>query len=163
MSEIVELLQSAAEMEKKAYYDYVKAFASSGISTLVKGGIGFDKAAQLMQESCEKDSKIKALGINSQAFEKTASYVIELENKVAELTKIAETFIVQDEISSSEPLSKLASIGFTQEEIEYMSSLPENLIEKVASSSSGNKPWEMGAGAGMSREKTDPLLEFMLS
>ena len=162
MSTIVELLQSAAEMEKKAYYDYVKAFASSGISTLVKGGVGFDKAAQLMKESCEKDTKIKQLGLSASAFEKAAEYVTELEDKVTELEKIAGAFVHQEEVSQSKPLSKLASIGFTQEEIEHMTSLPENLIEKLASSTGGAKPWEMGSGAGMSREKTDPLLEFML-
>ena len=42
-----------------------------------------------------------------------------------------------------------------------MSSLPENLVEKVASI--GSQPWEMGTGAGFKREKTDALLEFILS
>lgn len=163
MSQIVELLQSAAEIEKQAYYNYVKAFASSGISTLVKGGVGFEKAAKLMQETCQSDKKIKGLGTNFVAFEKAAEYVIELETKVSELEKIAATFVTKEEIETSKPLSKLASIGFTQEEIEYMSSLPENLIEKVASSTDGSKPWEMGGGAGLAREKTDPLLEFILS
>ena len=160
MSKIVELLTKSAELEKKAYYDYIKAFASSGISSLVRGGVSFEKAAQLMKVACEQDSKISALGVNVQAFEKASEYISELESKVSSLEKMAGMYEHKEEIETSAPLQKLASIGFTAEEIEYMSTLPENLIEKVASSNSA--PWEMGSGVGISREKTDPLLEFIL-
>lgn len=163
MSQIVELLKEAADLEKRAYFDYVKTFASSGIATLVKGGVGFDKAAQIMKESCEQDRRIGRMATNSQAFEKAAEYVANLEVKIEELEKIAGTFVRKEEIEASEPLHKLAGLGFTSEEIEHISSLPEDLIEKMASASSGIKPWEMGSGTGMAREKTDPLLEFMLS
>ena len=161
MSEIVDLLNKSAELEKQAYYDYVKAFASSGISSLVSGGVGFEKAAQLMKTACEQDPKIINLGMNANAFEKAAEYVAELEDKVTSLEKIAGQYEHQEIIETSEPLQKLASIGFTQEDIEFLSTLPENLLEKVASSNSA--PWELGSGVGMAREKTDPLLDFIMS
>lgn len=161
MSEIVELLTKSAKVERQAYHDYIKSFASSGISSLVSGGVGFEKAAEVMKTACEQNPKIVQLGNNLNILEKTSEYISELETKVENLEKIANDLGHKVEIQESTPLSKLAAAGFTQEEIEHMSSLPENLIEKVASNN--NSPWEMGAGVGLAREKTDPLLEFMLS
>lgn len=161
MSKIIEQLKSAAELEKKAYFEYVKAFSSSGITALVKGGIGLEKAAAMIKEVCEKDTKANSLKAASNIFEKTAEYVKNLEDQILELEKFAKEVEKEKEIEESTPLNKLASLGFSKEELTYMNSLPENLVEKVASI--GSKPWEMGGGVGMAREKTDPLLEFILS
>lgn len=160
MSQIVEQLTKVAGQEKRAYYDYVKAFSSAGIAALVRGGVEFEKAANLTKSACETDVRIKQLADSVQIFEKTASYVSELEAKVEQLEKIAGKVEEAERIEHSEPLSKLAAVGFTPEELEHMSHLPENLIEKVASQ--GSQPWEMGAGVGFQREKTDALLEFIL-
>lgn len=160
MSQVVEQLTKIASQEKKAYYDYVKAFSSAGIAALVRGGVEFEKAAGIVKEACGKDLKISQLADTVQVFEKTASYVLDLENQVSSLEKIAGKLETEAKIEHSDPLSKLASVGFTQEELEHMSHLPENLIEKVASQ--GSQPWEMGAGVGFQREKTDALLEFIL-
>ena len=161
MTTIVEQLKQASEMEKKAYVEYVKSFASSGIASLVKGGVALEKAASIVKEACITDSRASKLMATSQAFEKAAEYIAELETKLVELEKFAEQTATEKTIEDSTPLNKLASIGFSKEELTYINSLPENLVEKVASM--GSKPWEMGSGVGMPREKTDPLLEFILS
>jgi hypothetical protein len=161
MSKIIELLEKAASLEKKAYYDYVKSFSSSSIASLVKSGVSFDKASSLVKEACESNPRVKALSTSVLTFEKMAEYIKETETKLDELEKIAEKVEIEEKIESSEPLNKLAKIGFTQEEIEKISELPENLISKVASV--GSKPWELGSGVGIPREKTDPLLEFLLN
>lgn len=161
MSKIVQQLQSAAELEKKAYFDYIKTYSSSGITALVKGGVTLEKAASMIKEVCQKDAKASSLKTNSQIFEKAAEYITDLEDQISKLEKFAKEVEKEKAIEESTPLNKLASIGFTKEELAYMSSLPENLVEKVAGISS--QPWEMGGGVGMSRPKTDPLLEFLLN
>lgn len=162
MNQTVALLNKAAELEKKAYTDYVTSFSSSSIAALVKGGVPFEKAASLVQEACEADSKLHGLMANIVAFEKAAECIEEQSARIEELEKIAEETHERVEASLDEhnPLNKLASVGFTKEEIEMMSQLPENLITKVASA--GSQPWEMGGGVGIPREKTDPLLEFII-
>jgi hypothetical protein len=161
MASIVEQLKIASELEKKAYVEYVKSFATSGIASLVKGGLALEKASSLVKEACATDSKAVKLMETSQAFEKAAEHILELEEKLAKLEKFAGEVEKEKAIEDSTPLNKLASIGFSKEELTYINSLPENLVEKVASM--GSKPWEMGSGVGIPREKTDPLLEFILS
>lgn len=161
MTTLVEQLSQAAELEKKAYFEYVKSFSSAGIAALVKGGISLEKAASVIKEACQKDTKAIRLSEASNLFEKVAEHVTNLETKLSELEKFAEKVEETKAIEESTPLNKLASIGFSKEELAYMNSLPENLIEKVASI--GGKPWEMGGAVGVAREKTDPLLEFILS
>lgn len=159
----IELLKQASQLEKKAYADYVANFTKSGIVTLVKGGVAFEKAAEMMRQACEGDSKLTSLKTNAVAFEKAAEYISELETRVVELEKVAEEAAVEvQKLDETNPLSKLASFGmFSEEELDMMAQLPTNLVEKVASVNS--KPYEMGGAVGVPREKTDPLLEFLLA
>lgn len=96
----------------------------------------------------------------AEILEKTAAYVESLETKVAELEAKIITSPVGNE-KQAEMNKKLESIGFTPEEIGALSVVPESILDKVANIS--NEPWELGKGVGMQREKTDPLLEFLLS
>jgi hypothetical protein len=160
MTTIVEQLTSAAELEKKAYFEYVKSYSSAGIAALAKGGLSLEKAATIIKEACQKDSKALNLKTTSLIFEKAAQHISHLETELGELKKVAEEVEKDKKIEESQPMNKLASLGFSKEELAYMASLPENLVTKVASI--GTKPWEMGGGVGMAREKTDPLLEFIL-
>jgi hypothetical protein len=156
-----ELLKQASALEKKACTDFVSNFTQSGIVSLVQGGVEFDKAAQLMKEACENHATTKSLQLNVVAFEKAAEYIEELEAKLSAVEKVAEEAQVEvQKLDEKNPLNKLASIGFTEAEIAMIAQLPENLIEKVAVANS--TPWEMGGAVGMAREKTDPLLEFLI-
>lgn len=162
MNETVALLNKALELEKKAYIDYVTSFSSSGIAALVKGGVAFEKAASLIQEACSSDGKAQSLASNIAIFEKVAEYIDQQDARIQELEKSASEIKqeVESRIDPENPLNKLASIGFSKEEIEMMAELPDNLLTKVASANS--QPWELGGGAGFPREKTDPILEFIL-
>jgi hypothetical protein len=161
MTTIVEQLTNACDLEKKAYFEYVKSFSSAGITALTKGGLPLEKASEFIKIACQNDGKAIALKTNAAIFEKTSAYIKSMEEELKDLQKFAQEIEQEKKIEESTPMSKLANIGFTKEELTYMSSLPENLVTKVASI--GSKPWEMGSGVGMVREKTDPLLEFILS
>lgn len=160
MSQIVEQVKNKVELEKKAYFEYVKSFSGSSIAALVQGGVAFEKAAELTKQACEENPRAVSMLSDIEVFEKIAEYIEELEAKVEILEKSAGELETEVKIANSEPLNKLASIGFSEEEIAQISMLPENLQEKVASVNA--QPWEMGSGVGIPREKTDPLLEFIL-
>ena len=162
MNETVALLNKTLELEKKAYVDYVTSLSSSGIAALVKGGVAFEKAASLIKAACDADPKAQSLASSISVFEKIAEYIDQQDAHIQELEKSASEIkeTAESLVDPANPLNKLASIGFTKEEIEMMSELPENLLTKVASANS--QPWEMGGGAGIPREKTDPMLEFIL-
>ena len=158
----LELLKQASDIEKKAYSDYVTSFTQSGIVSLVQGGVAFEKAAELMKQACDNDSTAARLQTNALAFEKAAEYIEELEGKVSELEKVAEETAVEvKKLDESNPINKLAAFGmFSEEELAMMSQLPNQLIEKVAAANA--QPEGMGSAVGIPREKTDPLLEFIL-
>mgnify|MGYP000994359354 FL=1 len=157
----IELLRTASEMEKKAFVEYATNFTSAGITALVKGGVPFEQASNIVKQACERDPVIQSLNANIQAFEKSAEYIAELEAQVGSLEKVAEeTNLTVATLDTNNPMSKLAALGFSPDEIRLMSELPENLLTKVASA---NAPYEMGGGVGIPREKTDPLLEWLTS
>lgn len=158
----IELLKKASDMEKKAFLEYATSFTSAGITALVKGGLDFNKASTLIKQACEKDSVIQSLNANIQAFEKSAEYIAELEAKVGGLEKVAqETNLTVAKLDDNNPMSKLAALGFDEEQIRIMSELPDNVLTKIANVNS--QPYEMGGGVGIPREKTDPLLEWLVS
>lgn len=161
MNKTIELLAKAGELEKKAYAQYVSSFTQGMIVNLVKGGVPFEKAASLTQTACDADERVQGYLTNVLTFEKVAEYIEQLETKVSTLEKSAnEANAKIVELDAENPMHKLAAAGFSKEEIEMMSALPNQLIDKVASNNA--KPWEMGGAVGVPREKTDPLLEFLL-
>ena len=145
-------------MEKAAYTEYVKSATASSISALVAKGVEFEKAAGMVKEAFASSDKIQSKAESFTLLEKTAAYVMELESKVEALEKSAK---VNDIVEiNKEPLEKLSNLGFTPEELESLREVDSSLLEKMASVSS--TPWTMGKAAGVAREKTDPLLEFLL-
>ena len=160
MSNISQLLKQASGLEKQAYEKYASTFMGSTIASLVRGGVGFNQASSMVKRACEVQPQLLGLKNNFLAFEKAAEYVETLELKIEELEKVAEEVYKQRPGKDSEPIHKLAGFGFTTEELDMMSQLPENLLTKVASNTA--QPYSMGQGDGISREKTDPLLEFIL-
>jgi len=94
--------------------------------------------------------------------EKVAEYIDTLETEISEKDEqIEKAASVQPETKAKNDLhEKLASIGFTDEEIEMMDQLPDTMVTKMASAA--EQPWGLGQGAGPAREKTDPFLEFLV-
>lgn len=152
MSNVVDLLLKQAETIRASD---LETTIRSSVSELMASGMEFEKAASLVEKEVEsiQDSFI------AQLLEKTAGYVDGLESKVAELqAKIDERTEVSPETADLH--IKLASAGFSEEEIRLMDQAP-SLLNKVASVA--QEPWELGQGSGMQREKTDPLLEWIIS
>jgi Asp-tRNA(Asn)/Glu-tRNA(Gln) amidotransferase C subunit len=89
--------------------------------------------------------------------EKIAEYIDELEAENSTLEKSAAE---NPKPYKNEVHEKLASIGFSEEEIEAMEQMPEAVMQKVASVA--DQPWSLGQAAGPKREKTDPFLEFLV-
>ena len=157
MSRIVELLKEVAEMEKKAYSQTITSFSANSIAALAKSGVPFEKAASLVAEACETNEEFTRKATQYLLLEKVAEYLEQLDTEKEELSKVAEAHAVSDQ---ADQIDKLASLGFSKEEISAMRQVDAGIIEKVASVAAA--PVEMGAGVGMPREKTDPLLEFLL-
>lgn len=155
MSDVIELLTKAAEMEKKAYLSYVSEFTTSGIVSLVQSGIEFNTASDMIKEACENTPSIKQLLLNTQAFEKAASYISSLEEQLSKV----------DLESKVEPLEKLAGHGFSETELKELSSLSGEVIEKIANTTKVEPAWGMGTGVGipMPVDKMDPITSFILN
>jgi hypothetical protein len=152
MSKIVDLLLKQAETIRESD---TEAMIRSTMSELTASGMAFEKAASLVeQESTKIEDSLMV-----QILEKTASYISGLEKQAEELQiKISE----RSEATSddTELRVKLASAGYSEEEITAMESAP-SLMTKVASAA--QEPWELGKGIGMKKEKTDPFLDFLTS
>jgi predicted nucleic acid-binding Zn-ribbon protein len=95
------------------------------------------------------------------ALEKVAEYIQELETENESLEKTASAAPVSVNKAKEELHHKLASIGFTDEEIEAMDQMPDTVMTKVATIT--EQPWSLGEPSGMKREKTDPFLEFLVN
>jgi ParB-like chromosome segregation protein Spo0J len=92
--------------------------------------------------------------------EKIAEYIEELETENASLEKAAHEAPVVVAPEKAVVLEKLANAGYSEEELAEMNGLSDALMKKMAAVT--EKPWGFGEAAGPKREKTDPLLEFML-
>lgn len=159
---IKEELDQAIKLEKKAYTDYVTSYSKVSITALVKGGIQLEKAASIVKEACLSDAIATRISNSISLLEKIANYVDSVETKLEGLQQFAEQVKEAEEIHASKPMNKLAQIGFSDEELAYINSLPDTIIEKVANVTT--RPWEMGGGVGMAIEgDMDPLLAFLLS
>lgn len=154
MDSVTELLVKAASQEKKAHESFVEEFITQGIVSLVEGGVDFTEASNMIKQACEQHPQAIQLMNNYMAFEKAASYIKELEERVENSHK--------EELV--EPLEKLAECGFSEEELAEMQSLPVNLLEKIANANTAEPAWSMGRGVGAAYpvEKMDPITAFAL-
>lgn len=155
MSNIKETLKQSIELEKKAHFDYLTNLSASAIAGLVRGGVEFEKAASLVKQACDENSRAREMLEKAAVLDEALTVITDLEDK---LEKKAE--VVAKIETSKEPLDKLAELGYSKEDLEAFASLPNDLIEKVASSA--GQPSGMGSGVGIPMEKTDPLLQFLL-
>lgn len=103
---------------------------------------------------------------SAEILEKIANYISEIETKlsnseakVAELTKEANDKTKSDELA--EPLKKLASSGYTKEELQELSLMSKDTLEKIAARAEAPEP--MGEAFGKASSGLDPLATFLLS
>lgn len=158
MSKLVELLHQNAEIEKKAYSQFVESFTSASIQAAVKAGIPFEKAASLVKQACEQESsELDIRAVNFTLMEKAAEEILRLEAVMADLEKSASVLARKEEVK--EPMSKLAQLGFSEAELAAMQSVDAGILEKVANLTAA--PASLGTPVGIQREKTDPILDFV--
>lgn len=146
------------EMEKIAAQEIV---SSSGVD--IEQAVALVKAANMNIKDLTgfNVAQDPTIGLLKSA----ATYIEQLEAERDELVKsmekAAEDLRIQ-EVTLPEPITKAASSGmFTNEDLEMLRSMDQELLTKVASVS--DEPWSMGRGIGVARTKTDPLAEFILS
>lgn len=160
MSTIPSLLNKAVELEKKAQFEYIRDFTASTIAHLMQKGVSTEQASGFAKEACSKHPNVVEKVRQIAILEKAASYIEQLEAQVANL----QARVTEEEEQTARPVSehfqKLANIGFSEEEIRYLDSMPNELVEKVAGAVS--EPWQLGKAAGVETGPSDPLLEFIL-
>ena len=133
---------------------------------LVMQGIDIERAVSMVKAAGVDVKALTTVNLEpevnpvAEMLDKVASYVEDLEHKVAEL----EAAVPVPEIKLPEVFTKAASSGaLTFEDLEEIKGLNTHTLEKMASAfSHSEQSWEMGAGSGHARPKTDAILEFCL-
>jgi predicted RNase H-like nuclease (RuvC/YqgF family) len=187
MTAIPELLTKQAERLEKLS-ETVQELADikqSAISTLVEKGIDKEAAEKAVETSevisNSENSSIgdmtRVVDDTSKTLRKAAEYIGELESKLEQLSdknstldKQASEFqakikVVERRSDPENPLNKLAGIGFSDEEIDALKNLPDEVLHKVAEASTNDREdgWSLGKAAGAKNQGNDPLLDFLLS
>ncbi len=149
------------EMEKVAANELV---TYSGID--IEQAVALVKAAGINLKDM-KGFEVSAPEVDPtiELLQKAAQYIesleAEIEGKNEEIEKAASDAAIQ-EIKLPEQFNKAASAGaFTFEDSEQLKGLEPETLQKIATVM--DTPWEMGHGVGMVREKTDPVLEWLLT
>ena len=162
MSKITELLIKFAQEEQAEHKEYLKDFSTATMAHLVQGGLDREKAASITKEACLRDETLVKSVNRAFVLEKVAEYIDQLESDNAKLqVKISEMPVEKQAEEQPEAMKKLASIGFTAEEMESLKDIPESVLDKVAAV--GSQPWELGHGAGPRVDNVDPLLSWILT
>lgn len=162
MSKISEQLIKYAQEEKQAHEEYVKDFSSATIAHLMQGGVEKEKALLLTKEACLRDENLVKSISKAVVLEKVAAYITAIEEENLKLqAKISTQADEKQAEEMPEHLKKLAQLGFSDDELEALKDVPGKVLEKVAGAA--GEPWEMGKGVGPAVQKTDPLLDWILS
>lgn len=172
----VGILKQAGMSEEEARYSVAQeTMEKKAFSELTYRGIDAEEAVKLVKaaninvrdltgvELETDEERLASILEKAAAFiEKQEAYIEELEKAASEVRVVEKIVEVQVEAPEmSESLSKVAGVGaFTFEDLEALRNLPEETMSKVASAM--EEPWELGKAAGVARQKTDPLLEFIL-
>jgi hypothetical protein len=164
MSKISEQLLKYAQDEKQAHEGYIRDFSATAIACLIQGGVAREKAILLTKEACLRNTELSQSIARFNILEKTAQYIEAVEEENIKLAaKLATQAPEQKPVEMPEHLKKLAALGFTQEEIDAMKSVPDKILEKMARTAETADSYELGRGVGPKIDKMDPLLEFLLS
>ncbi len=172
MSEISQLLREQAEhiteqLEKQA--EQVSLFEQTQLTAaeaLVEAGVSPEDSLSMIKQAEElKDLTPLPVSVDPQftaaVFEKSASYIEELEGTIAEL---------QAKIQNSEGFSKAAAVsgpdaeslrnaGFSLDQVKIMADT--GILEKVAHTL--GTPWEPGSSSGRpTAESLDPIERFCM-
>lgn len=170
MSDISKLLREQAEqltekLQKHASdAQFLEQTKLAAAEALVEQGIDAESAVEMVKSAEEWDGLIPTPVVVDPSlvvtvFEKSASYIDELENTIAEM---------QAKITNSEGFSKAAAVsgpeaeslqncGFSDDQVKIMAET--GILEKVAHLA--GTPWEPGTSSGRpTAESLDPIERF---
>lgn len=172
----VDMLKQAGVDETEARFAVAQELMEKeAFDALTYRGIDVEKAASLVKAANINVKELSGFVVETpeenmaDVLVKVAAYIESLEAENAELleksaqvvTEVKEVFIEVEKPELSEPMAKFASSGaLSFEDLEAMRSLPEDTLTKLANFS--EEPWNLGAGSGMTRPKSDPLMDFIL-
>jgi hypothetical protein len=175
----VDILKKAGMEDKDARTQVSqKLMEKAAVDHLVNTGIDYDSALEMVKiadvnlttlktyqtevipEEVISDQLLKAAEL-AEEMEASLTKMAELEKKVTELQ--AQLDEIPDTRTVSESITKFAASGsFTNEDLEALSKLPSELLNKVASSS--DAPWGMGTvSKELNPDDLDPIARFCLS
>lgn len=164
MGKISEQLLKYAQEEKVAQQEYVKDFSAAAIKTLTEGGVEREKAILLAKEACLRNQELVKSVTKANILEKTAQYIEAIEEENVKLAAKVETQTNEQKPVEIDPhLKKLATLGFTQEELESMKDVPSQVLEKVARTAESAEEYSLGKGVGPAVDKMDPFLQFLIN
>lgn len=152
-------------MEKQAFSELTyRGVDAEEAAKLVKAANINVKELPGMSLETEEERLAEILEKAASFIEQQAAYIEQLEKAASEVKStetIVERVVEVEKPELSEPMAKMASVGaFTFEDLEALKGMPEETLVKVANAM--EEPWELGKAAGVARQKTDPLLEFIL-
>jgi hypothetical protein len=172
----------AVDMLKKAGFDDTEAHAMVAQETMEKTACfaltekGFDpeeavklvKAANINVRDLANVCVESKEEILADVLVKAAETIESLQTGMSKQASVATDLEHQLEIAKTpepevpEAILKMAQAGgFSYEELEAMSTLPEALLEKVAAAS--EQPWSMGKAAGVNANSMDPIAAFCMN
>lgn len=147
-------------MEKEA----TSALTSAGVD--IEQAVAMVKAAGVnLKELVSYEPEIEPQHPSVELLKQAAHYIEALESEAQhlkeELEKAAEANSYK-EIDLPEQITKAAGVGaFTKEDLMELQKMDPGVLTKLASAM--DEPWSMGAGAGVSRGKSDPLVDWLTS
>ena len=159
-SEVDARLQVAQHiMEKEA----TAALTTAGVD--IEQAVSMVKAAKInLKDLVSYEQAAADVHISVNLLKQAAAYIEELEANVeeleADLTKTAAERLTQEVVLPSSIMKAASSGAFTKEDLAELQNMNQGLLTKVASAM--DEPWSMGSGVGMAREKTDPMLDFLM-
>lgn len=134
-------LNEMIDREKAAQYAFIKGFTKAAMTSAMKSGKTTDEARELSRGALEK----------SAAF-------IERQDRITAL----EAAVKASDPVHTQKLEKLASVGFSEQDVQALEKMNPALLEKVAKVA--DQPWAFGEPSGqMTKKSGDALMDFILA
>ncbi len=169
----VEHLKQAGYSEEDARMNVAQhIMEKEATSVLTQAGVDIEQAVSLvkaaginLKDLVSYEPEVEAAHPSVELLKQAAHYIDALEAQVEDLKESMEKAANDKSVSSvllPASFAKAASAGaFTNEDLAELQKMDQGLLTKVASAM--DEPWSLGSGTGMSRPKSDPMLDWLMS
>lgn len=140
------------------------------LNSLVENGVASETAVKILDgleckvvpEKAETLEKVATLRDQSNIFSVTADYLEDIESKLsiskARVTELEKQASMKPVVSSLKDVA-----GFNDDDIDELNSLPEGLLNKIASLRSDETPSGLGKVSSRMSTAVDPMMEFLIN